>query len=62
MLFRSEALAAYHNHTIAELTVDTLMVQLLEDVLKVAREVHFTLRTRTEMVKVVKTLWRDVRT
>lgn len=32
--------AADHNYTVTQLTMDTLIVQLLEDLLKVAREVH----------------------
>lgn len=32
--------AAYHDDTVAKLTVDALIVQLLEDLLKMAWEIH----------------------
>lgn len=32
--------AAHHDDTIAQLTMDTLIVQLLEELLKVAWEIH----------------------
>lgn len=35
-----EVSAAHHNDTVPQLTVDTLVVELLEDLLKVTREVH----------------------
>lgn len=35
-----EALTSNHNHTITELTMETLVVQLFKNVLKVVREVH----------------------
>lgn len=31
---------AYHNDTVTQLTMNTLIVELLEDLLKVAREIH----------------------
>lgn len=32
--------AAHHDHTVTQLAVDTLVVELLEDLLKVAGEIH----------------------
>lgn len=37
---RLEVSAAHHDHTVAQLTVDSLVIQLLKDLLKVAREIH----------------------
>lgn len=35
-----EVSAAHYDDTVAQLTVDTLIVELLEDLLKVAWEIH----------------------
>lgn len=35
-----EVSAAHHDDTVAQLTVDTLIVELLKDLLEVAREIH----------------------
>lgn len=35
-----EVPAAHHDDAVAQLTVDTLVVELLEDLLEMAREIH----------------------
>ncbi len=35
-----EVSAAHHDDTVAQLTMDTLIVELLEDLFEVAREIH----------------------